>query len=207
MGIKGALPDAAYFPGINCSGTPLDDDGDASDDSLFEFVFNASDVTERGSKFTNGSASSPALACTPIANCAVNHLVTNLGAIQAVDCSGLGPSSSGLYYISGSCDLPNGKIGSPTSPVIIVAEEDVKMNNTIIYGMLFVRSDDQSAEFRGSGQAKIFGSLVVEGQIDMTGSLEIIYDNTAVSTDPNELPKNARFARVPGSWLDATEGF
>jgi hypothetical protein len=199
-GDKGALPDIRFFPGVDCAGAPKDDTNDLSDDSLFEYVFNASDVTDSGNEVTKTG-------CSPTSNCAVNHLVNNLGATVLPNCSSLGPASSGLYYIEGSCDFPNGNIGSPTSAVIIVVEEEARINNNVIYGLVFVRSNDQSAEVRGNGNAKIFGALVVEGDIDITGSIDIVYDNTGVNSDPNTLPSNAKFARVPGSWLDAVEGF
>ena len=198
---KGALPDISFFPGVGCNGTDYSDPA-TDDDSLFEFVFNASDVVTGGSKNTNltcGTSGSQ--------NCAVFHLTDTLGATVLANCNTLGPGSSGLYYITGNCNFPNGDIGSPNSPVIVVVEEEASINNNTIFGMIFVRSNDQSAEFNGNGNAKIFGSLVVEGNIDLTGSIDIIYDNTGVSTDPFTLPSNAKFARVPGSWLDATEGF
>ena len=118
----------------------------------------------------------------------------------------LGASASGLYYIKGTCDLPQ-KVGSPNNPAIVVLEGEAKVNNTDFFGMLFVRSNTNTAEFKGIGKSKIIGSLVVEGNIDIAGTIDIIYDNTAINSDPNTLPANAQFARVPGSWLDATEGF
>jgi hypothetical protein len=195
----GLLPDVGYFPGVNCNDVPLDDIGDDTDDSLFEFVFNIGNVVNRGSVNTNTDCAG--------GNCAAFHLTDTLGATVLANCNTLGPASSGLYYITGNCDFPNGKIGSPSSPVVIVVEEEARINNNIIYGMVFVRSDDQSAVFNGNGNAKIFGSLVVEGDIDLTGTIDIVYDNAAINSDPFTLPSNAKFARVPGSWLDATEGF
>lgn len=196
----GTLPDVTYFPGVNCAGTNFSDIGDNTDDSLFEFVFGGSNIVNEGAKNTNTNCSGSST------NCAVAHLIDTLGATVLADCSTLGPSSSGLYYIQSACDLPN-QVGSPTSPAIVVIEEFAKVNNTDFFGMLFVRSNDQSAEFKGVGNSHIIGSLVVEGEIDIAGTIDIIYDNTGVSTDPNKFPSNAKFARVPGSWLDATEGF
>lgn len=196
----GTLPDITYFPGVNCAGTNYSDLGDNTDDSLFEFVFGGSSIVNEGSKNTNTNCIGSST------NCAVAHLIDTLGATVLADCSTLGPSSSGLYYIQSACDLPN-QVGSPTSPAIVVIEEFAKVTNTDFFGMLFVRSNDQSAEFKGVGNSHIIGSLVVEGEIDIAGTIDIIYDNTGVSTDPNKFPSNAKFARVPGSWLDATEGF
>ena len=199
-GNDGTLPDITYFPGVNCAGTNFSDIGDNTDDSLFEFIFGASNAVNEGAKATNTNCTGSST------NCAVAYLIDTLGATVLADCSTLGPSSSGLYYIQSTCDLPN-QVGSPTSPAIVVIEEFAKVNNTDFFGMLFVRSNDQSAEFKGVGNSHIIGSLVVEGEIDIAGTIDIIYDNTGVSTDPNKFPSNAKFARVPGSWLDATEGF
>ena len=41
----------------------------------------------------------------------------------------------------------------------------------------------------------------------MTGNSVIVYDNTSLNVDPYKLPTKARFARVPGSWLDKQQGF
>jgi hypothetical protein len=197
----GTLPDAGYFPGVDCNKQPLDDLTDDSDDSLFEFVFNVSNVVDRGNVDTNQDCNG--------GDCAIFHLIENLGADDSLsNCDGLNETSSGLYYISGPCNGMPPQVGSPGSPVVVVVEEEVTLNGqTNFYGLLFIRSKDQSASMKGAGGAKIFGSLVVEGDIDLSGSLHIVYDNTAISSDPNILPSNVKFARVPGSWLDATEGF
>ena len=41
----------------------------------------------------------------------------------------------------------------------------------------------------------------------MTGNFLIVYDDTSANTNPNHLPKSAKFGRVPGSWLDAKTSF
>ena len=198
----GTLPDVTYFPGVNCAGTNFSDIGDNTDDSLFEFTFGASNVVNEGATATNTNCTGSST------NCASAHLIDNLGA-EVVTCAALntlGINASGLYYVQGTCDL-GPKIGSPTSPAIVVLEGNAKVNNTDFFGMLFLRSNNQTAQFMGVGNSHIIGSLVVEGEIDIAGTIDIIYDNTGVSTDPNKFPSNAKFARVPGSWLDATEGF
>ena len=199
----GALPDIGFFPGLDCNGNNLSDLNVTNDDSLFEWIFNASGVVSEGSYTVNtncGSASNQ--------NCASYTLIEELDAevITCAQLNTLGSSASGLYYIQGTCSLPP-QVGSPNAPAIVVLEGEATVNNTNFFGMLFVRSNNNTAQFKGVGNSKIIGSLVVEGDIDITGTIDIIYDNTAVGTDPNQLPKNAKFARVPGSWLDATEGF
>lgn len=202
-GGDGTLPDVTFFPGLDCNGNNKSDLSDSTDDSLFEWIFNTGVVVNEGGNTVNTNCGTGGAT-----NCASYVLEEELGA-QVVTCAALntlGASASGLYYIKGTCDLP-GQVGSPNNPAIVVLEGEAKVNNTDFFGLLFVRSNNNSAVFKGVGNSKIIGSLVVEGDIDIAGTIDIIYDNTAVNSDPNTLPSNAKFARVPGSWLDATEGF
>lgn len=202
-GGDGTLPDITFFPGLDCNGNNKSDLSDETDDSLFEWIFNTGIVVDEGTdlvKTTCGAGGAT--------NCASYVLEEELGA-QVVSCAtlnALGAAASGLYYIKGTCDLP-GQVGSANNPAIVVLEGEAKVNNTDFFGLLFVRSNNNTAQFKGVGNSKIIGSLVVEGDIDIAGTIDIIYDNTAINSDPNTLPANAKFARVPGSWLDATEGF
>jgi hypothetical protein len=199
----GTLPDVNFFPGLNCKGTNLSDGNVTTDDSLFEWIFNTGVVVNEGANTVNANCGAGGTT-----NCASYVLEEELGAqvVSCADLNALGAAASGLYYIKGTCDLP-GQVGSPNNPAIVVLEGEAQVNNTDFFGLLFVRSNNNTAQFKGVGNSKIIGSLVVEGDINIAGTIDIIYDNTAVNSDPNTLPANAKFARVPGSWLDATEGF
>ena len=59
----------------------------------------------------------------------------------------------------------------------------------------------------GNGSQKIFGALVVEGNVEISGNITVVYDDTSVSGDTNKLPSSARFGRVAGSWLDSGTAF
>lgn len=202
-GGDGTLPDVTFFPGLDCNGNNKSDLSDTTDDSLFEWIFNTGVVVNEGGNTVNTNCGAGGTT-----NCASYVLEEELGA-QVISCAtlnALGAAASGLYYIKGTCDLP-GQVGSANNPAIVVLEGEAKVNNTDFFGLLFVRSNNNTAVFKGVGNSKIIGSLVVEGDIDIAGTIDIIYDNTAINSDPNTLPANAKFARVPGSWLDATEGF
>ncbi len=206
-----SIPDITFFPtsrtitagaGI---GNALDKATDPLDDSMFEWIFGQDVVAE--------NASSVSTNCGPAANenCALVALRDNLNATMLASCAGLDSSSSGLYYAYTTCNIPNGtkQIGSATSPVILVINGDANpgfnwSNN--FYGMLFVRSNNDSATFNTNG-GKFVGSVVVEGSVDMAGNPIIIYDNTSTETPGKPLPANTRFAKVTGSWLDSNTGF
>ena len=97
-------------------------------------------------------------------------------------------------------------------PVIAVLDQSggvtLDLNSSaIVYGLLFLHSDTQAAQVTGNGNIKIFGALVVEGEVEISGDITVVYDDTSVSGDTNKLPKSARFGRVSGSWLDAGTAF
>jgi hypothetical protein len=145
-------------------------------------------------------------------DCAIWALQNDLGAKQ-VTCAQLnaeGTTARGLYYVTNSaaarCDMPS-QLGSPTSPAIVVLDNQARINNSLVYGMIFVRSRNNSAEVTGGGGAKIFGALVVEGDVNMNGNFDLVYvDWSMVGNDPGEPPPANFFGRVSGSWLDATKG-
>jgi hypothetical protein len=204
---NGPLPDIDFYPGTSCTGIQLDSPTDDLDDSLFEWIFNV-DVVPEGVATTKGT-NSVLQTCSPNADCAVNALLEDLSAtsISCAALNALGASASGLYYVSdvGGCTIAN-QIGSPTQSVVVVVEQNVDLKANF-FGLLFVRSKNNTADVQISGNNKLFGAMAIEGDIKVTGTIDIVYDDISISTDPNIFPKNAKFARVPGSWLDATEGF
>jgi hypothetical protein len=228
-------PDIQFFPGAGPSdvtnplsapipldkqvgsppNTPASNASAASDDSPFEFVFGVNyvvadhDVT--GTTQTNCGSGTP-----PTQNCADYALRNDLGAtVIEGDCASnqFDASSYGLFYVTGNCTINGITVGSKNAPVIIVVFGQAVLKNAILFGMLFVHSnnigiDNASSGYRFDMQgATVFGSIVVEGNTSMTGNSVIVYDNTSLNVDPYKLPAKARFARVPGSWLDREKAF
>jgi hypothetical protein len=205
----GPLPDITFFPGTDCKGNQLDNASDPLDDSLFEWTFGV-DVVNEGTPTTKSSMS-VRQDCGPGSNedCAAFALTNDLGAtsITCTALNALGSAASGLYYVTdaGGCTIAS-QIGSPTQSVVVVIEEEMDLKANF-FGLLFVRSKNNTADVKISGNNKIFGAMVIEGDIDVTGTVDIVYEDVSVSSDPFTFPKSAKFARVPGSWLDATTGF
>ena len=216
------LPDISFFPGRRPQGTNTScvgarasatsgfcrlDTTSTTDDNLFEWIFN-SDVN--GGDF-DGYPASVAMDAAEL-----TVLNNDFSAQHLADCSTLDSTSSGVYYITGGCNFPNAQIGTPDKPVIVVINDDAQVNgNLVFYGMLFVRDTTSgvcgsggsppAACLRGTG-GKFFGSVVVEGDVNLAGSPQLVYVTS--NLDPKgALPNTTRFARVPGSWLDNTSGF
>lgn len=201
------LPDITFFPGPNNAGTPMDHAGVLNDDSLFEYVFGVDYVAadrSDGNTLTNCGSSSTQ-------NCVDYAMREEFDATVVADCSSLGSTTSGIVYVTGPCDSINSQVGSPDSPAIVVINQGnssfTLKNGALIYGMLFIHSDHQNASVSSSGQAQVYGALLVEGDIKMTGGFTIVYDNTSSSANTHKIPKSAKFGLVPGSWLDAKTSF
>lgn len=218
------LPDITFYPGQG-----LDNPNDPSDDNLFEWIFNVAYVAEAdpcnednvgGCSEADNSVGSHATVDADCGadgdeNCAVFAMREDLG-FEFVTCdalNALGTAAEGLYYVEDSsagtpCTL-SGRIGSPdSSGVIVVVNEELRANSLIVFGMLFVRSDTGTAQFTGNGNAQIFGSAVVEGSVNLSGGIDIVYyDWAAKANDPSRPPPARSFGRVSGSWLDDDDGF
>jgi len=195
------LPDITFYPGRDASNTRLDDPNDFTDDNLFEWIF--------GVDVTGGNGDTVLTNCgAGTTNCEVAAL-SDMGATTLADCSTLDANSTGIFYVTGSCNLPS-QVGSPTNSAIVVVDSNVTVgSNVTYYGMLFVRSTTspaQTATLSGHGNPKIFGSLVVEGNVNLTGNLDLIYSDTGAQNPGDAPPESTRFARVPGTWFDSMRG-
>jgi type II secretory pathway pseudopilin PulG len=228
-------PDIQFFPGAGPSdvtnptstpialdkaigsppNTPASNASAASDDSPFEWMFGVNyvvadhDIT--GTTLTNCGTNSP-----PTQNCADYALREDLGAtVIEGNCASdqFNPDSYGLYYVTGDCVINGVTVGSAHAPVIIVVFGNATLKNAVLYGMLFVHSNNIATETSSSNyrfnmqDATLFGALAVEGNISLTGSSILVYDDTSLNVDPYKLPSKVRFARVPGGWLDSGKGF
>jgi hypothetical protein len=213
------LPDITFFPGLNGAGVRMDNANDDTDDSIFEYIFNVDyevvwDKKTDGTAGTNpDGATMQNCGTTGDQNCVAYAMTEQFAATALTDCSSLGSGSSGIYYVSGPCSSLAKQIGSPDSPAIVVINQggnsiDLK-KGLVMYGMLFLHSDNPKTNpvQVGGTNAQVYGALVVEGDIQMTGGFTIVYDSTASCANTNEIPSSAKFGLVPGSWLDAKTSF
>lgn len=207
-GNNGVLPDITFFPDAKYG---IDNVADTTDDSLFEWIFGIDYEADHNT--VGGISPGNSLMNCPHTNipthkpnnCAVKALVDDFEATVIVNCNGLNAASTGIYYVTGNCTLPN-QVGSPDNFAIVVANDEIKLNGTLMYGLLFVRSDTNTGVFKGVGNSKVFGSVVVQGEADIAGTLDLVYVDTSVTADTHKIPKSAKFALVPGSWLDNQSG-
>ncbi len=197
------LPDVQYFPR-----EPYDNANDPLDDSLFEVIF-AQDVVPEGEVNVAATCAGNDPGGTATTDCAKVALA-ELGAV-ATTCSALNENSTGLFWIPlGRCDGFPSQIGSPDAPAVIVIEAEettLQMTgNSVLFGMLYVRSSTNKATFAPRGSVKIYGMAIVEGFADPKGGFTLVYSEE-VANAINNSPAFTQFAPVPGSWLDSTTAF
>lgn len=210
--LVGALPDITFFPDRG-----LDSPTDSLDDNLFEWIF-GQEVVAEGATTVTGCGPSLSVADTNLCADAA-ALVNTLGATVIATCDSLNSASSGLYYVTGDCSLP-AQVGNANESVIVVVDGDAQgaqgvrvSGNTLFYGLLFIRSrytmenPSNSVKLTGNGGVQFYGSVVVEGNVKITGSMRIVYENTNTDVPGKPLPASTRFARVPGTWLDSQTSF
>ncbi len=209
-GNKGVLPDATFFPGNG-----MDKSTDPTDDSLFEFTFNVDYTTLESN--ANGETE---ITCGEdgTQNCVDYALREEFDAKILASCAALDGNSSGIIYVPSGCTSLPDLVGSAENPVILVIDQtgDIQLDlnsDGLFYGLLFVHNDvpktatGDTPLVKGNGDQKIFGALVVEGNVEISGNITVVYDDTSVSGDTHKLPASARFGRVAGSWLDAGTAF
>jgi Tfp pilus assembly protein PilX len=208
-------PDIQFFPGKNeydstCTAvatpTCMDNPADSTDDNLFEWIFQT-DVT-------SGVGATANTCNDPIDYAKEDSFLDGVGGTDLTTsggCSSLNSASSGLYYMentdTSTCSFGS-DVGSPDNPVVVVVNGDTKVNgNFNFFGMLFVRDVGSGASLKGTGNVNVFGSVVVDGDVDVAGGFSIIYVDTSTGTPGSKLPATTRFGRLPGSWLDNSTGF
>lgn len=91
----------------------------------------------------------------------------------------------------------NTVIGSPEKPVVLVVDADLKMNGGLtIYGTVYVTKDFINS---GGGNLEIHGALVVNGDIQSTGTPNVIYTEEVLNKVQEAVGK---YTKLPGSWID-----
>lgn len=224
-GSPNPIPDILFFPGKgydhlvgDAPNTAASNASALADDSLFEWVFGVPNESLSTKAPVSGSGNTLTNCGSGTQNCAIWYLTNadqlNATLMTCAQFAAVGAEASGLYYITDSASLAaagNGctmpaQVGSPESQAIVVVDDEGKLNNTVFYGMFFVRSNAKNGYFRGNGNAMVFGSVVVEGSTDIAGGLTIVYDPTSTLGAGKDLPQGTRLGRVSGSWLDNNRG-
>lgn len=122
----------------------------------------------------------------------------------------LNADASGLVWCQANCNVGSGQqVGSPDHPVLLVIDGAATIQGRV-FGMIFMRSteDELSVDTGGNATldmnagASVYGSVVVQGQINKAnGTAAIVYNGDVLSNLAND-PSNNKFGGIPGGWAD-----
>ena len=119
------------------------------------------------------------------------------------NCESLGPNSSGLYWVEGTCALNGGvQVGSPNAPVFLVGAGSVTRCNggAELFGTLFVTDAENSdAAFYGTGNCTVYGAGIVDAELDhYNGTFQIVWLGDIV----DRASGGGLIGTLPGGWND-----
>jgi hypothetical protein len=121
------------------------------------------------------------------------------------DCSGLGPESSGVYWVVGKdCTLnANVQIGTPEFPVFLISAADVtKMSGGgSLFGVVLITDVlGNNATLDSTGGWTTYGAVVVDGELGhYSGTFQIVYIDAIVRLATQQ----GGLGEVAGGWTDA----
>jgi hypothetical protein len=126
------------------------------------------------------------------------------------NCDSLGPTSSGIYWISGSyCDInANAVIGSPFAPVLLISTAGTTRmaGGATIFGVLYV-SDVETIEatFESQGNNIVYGQVILDAEFGTyNGTFQVVYNENLIS----RVAGTGGLGNLLGSWADfAVSGF
>ena len=156
----------------------------------------------------------------------INATAAGAGLVSATQVyAGAYPAStlSGLIWCQSSCNIgSNTQLGTPQNPVVLVIDGSATIQGRV-FGMVYLRTtaggatltpiagytmtaDELAvgggANLRMNAGAVIYGSLVVQGEVEKAnGTAAVVFDATVLGAIGNN-PNNNRYATLPGAWND-----
>jgi len=138
-------------------------------------------------------------------------------AIQIDNCDGLNASSTGIFWSLGDCDINAGiTVGSPTAPVIVIVEGDIKFGGgPNIWGLIvgidptLISPDGNPGDpctdptqIQITGSAYMHGAMASDCDLDLgAGTYNAIYDEQVFKA----FGENEEFqvlSPIAASWID-----
>lgn len=117
------------------------------------------------------------------------------------NCSTIAAQSSGVYWITGDCDMSSmsSDIGTVANPLVLIVDGDFRIGgNNRMTGLVYIKG---AGNIQLTGNPVLRGALVGERGINVgTGTVDIEY-NSLVLDNANKL--GGGYVRQPAAWNDA----
>jgi len=198
------------LPNPTCNGThfffprhPCDLASYSLDDSLFEYVFGIENSAESDSALIDANSNGLDDGADYMNNSSSFTKIST-----SADCGLLTYQASGFYYIKPGVDCSaNAQVGTPGHPVGVVTDGTFRMQGgNAFFGLIFSRRYLSSgatvnAQVHIAASSVIFGSVVAEGDVQVNGSTQVVYNQTVLQNLANN-PASGGIANITGSWSD-----
>lgn len=128
--------------------------------------------------------------------------------LRVVRCNGgCGPALDAAYKAGGRIlwvDGPlvigsNISLGSATDPVVVIATGDVTLTGPLALTGLLATQGHLAWTNTGGLSSLITGAVLVQGDMQATGAMDILYEPRVIDQLRNRV---GSYVRVPGSWTD-----
>jgi hypothetical protein len=133
-----------------------------------------------------------------------DYEIVKLGAKEVTNCGDLGPSSTGILWITDTnCKLNNAEVGTYDDPDVLISEVDVAIAGQVsIFGVLYIFDGVNGAgnvSFTGAGRASVYGSVIVDADLErFNGTIDVVYSEAVLL----EAAGDNGFGAVNGGWRD-----
>lgn len=125
----------------------------------------------------------------------------------------LGTTDSGLIWCQQDCLPNNGVVGSVAQPVAVVADPGTNTPyHATLFGLLFYRANGDgpleastggNAAMKFNAQSAVYGSVVIQGQIETGSGGGLLYGDADVLKNLSGLQSMARYDTLRGGWTDS----
>lgn len=106
-----------------------------------------------------------------------------------------------IIWIDGPLSISrNISLGSATDPVVVIATDDITLTGPFQLTGLLVTQGDLSWTNTGGLTSLVTGAVLVQGNVQTTGSMDIFYQPAVMDQLRNRV---GSYVRVPGGWTDA----
>ena len=133
-------------------------------------------------------------------------------ATEVANCDALSSTSTGIYWVTGDCDINGGEIGSRDAPVIIIVKGDIRLQgNGHAWGMIAgIDGLDEVAPIACTdptqiavvGTFSMHGALVSDCDLDLgAGTFNAIYDQNVFDRF-NDSDEFRALSPIAGTWRD-----
>jgi hypothetical protein len=120
-----------------------------------------------------------------------------------------GSGLSGIVWCQQNCDIKN-DLGTPDRPVLLVVDGAITMNGGRVFGLILLRSLEEgaldpstggSADLKINGNVTVYGSVVIQGQVQKAnGNAAVVYNEDVFRNLANSIPP--KDSNLPGAWTD-----